>query len=355
MLMNSGHADIGVELNELYNIAVSSQRRILKIAEILSSQPRAKASTSGSEALDKGKKPVQEDYTMHKSPDTEEEPEFQSAEEGEDDEDDDAEEIDAEGSDEDEHNAAQAEKDDANTRTNIEGIQDPELNEDVMDVEIPIPTSSVVPDNISRGLKQGTTLTTTAQGSIIQLQEQEQEQYRSNVIEPAEEGQRTVQPPLHASASTSHLLEQEMPRKLRSYGRKRKGGLDVEVKHKSTRATKKSTVLRSAEFILPAPVTVSLYEKNLAAYAWDPDQNPKDILVQMYQFSLTRLDLKTMENGMHVSNRVIDMFARLMNWGGRTAKIRKLERYIVEPVAVEGILKMGKFDKLSDASLLLSF
>ena len=34
------------------------------------------------------------------------------------------------------------------------------------------------------------------------------------------------------------------------------------------------------------------------------------------------------------------MFARLMNWGGRTAKIRKLERYIVEPVAVVS-LKFG--------------
>lgn len=56
MLMNSEHADISAKLNELYNIAVSSQRMILKIAEMLASQPRAKASTSGPEALDKGKK-----------------------------------------------------------------------------------------------------------------------------------------------------------------------------------------------------------------------------------------------------------------------------------------------------------
>ena len=53
------------------------------------------------------------------------------------------------------------------------------------------------------------------------------------------------------------------------------GGLDIEIKHKSTRATKKSIVLRSAEYILTARVTVSMYEKNVAAYAWDPDKNSK--------------------------------------------------------------------------------
>ena len=53
------------------------------------------------------------------------------------------------------------------------------------------------------------------------------------------------------------------------------GGLDIEIKHKSTRATKKSIVLRSAEYILLARVTVSMYEKNVAAYAWDPDKNFK--------------------------------------------------------------------------------
>nr|XP_027090506.1 uncharacterized protein LOC113711546 [Coffea arabica] len=75
-----------------------------------------------------------------------------------------------------------------------------------------------------------------------------------------------VQPPLIGSASTSQLHDPETLRRLRSYGRKRKGGLDIEIKYKSTRATKKSTVLRSAEYILPAHVTVSLYDKNVAAY-----------------------------------------------------------------------------------------
>ena len=101
--------------------------------------------------------------------------------------------------------------------------QTPELNEDVMGMKNPIPTSSVVPDNISQGLQQGATMTTTEQGSIIHLQEQEQEQYRSNVTEPAEEGQSTGQLHLNASASTPHLYEPETPRRLLSYGRKRKG------------------------------------------------------------------------------------------------------------------------------------
>ena len=132
---------------------------------MLCSHPRGKAFTSGPEALDKGKKFIQEDYTMHTSPDTEEELEFQSAEKGGNDEDDDADEIDAEGSEEDEHNAAQYEENDAITRTNIETRELPELNEDVMDMENPIYTSSVVPDNISQGLQQGATMTTTEQGS----------------------------------------------------------------------------------------------------------------------------------------------------------------------------------------------
>ena len=66
-------------------------------------------------------------------------------------------------------------------------------------------------------------MTTTTQGSIIQLQEQDHKQYRSNVIEPAEKGQATVQPPLNVSASTSHLHEPEIPCRLRSYDRTRKG------------------------------------------------------------------------------------------------------------------------------------
>ena len=44
------------------------------------------------------------------------------------------------------------------------------------------------------------------------------------------------------------------------------GGLDIEIKHKSTRATKKSTVLQSAEYILPAHVTVNLYDKNVTTF-----------------------------------------------------------------------------------------
>ena len=160
---------------------------------------------------------------MHKSPDTEEELEFQSAKEGGNDEEDDADEFDAEGSEEVEYNALQSEEDDANTRTNIEAIPNLELNKDVMGMENPIPTSSVVSDNISQGLQQGATMTTTEQGSIIHLQEQEHEQYRSNVIELAEKDQSTVQPPLNASASTSHLHPLEAPCRLRSYGRKWKG------------------------------------------------------------------------------------------------------------------------------------
>ena len=53
------------------------------------------------------------------------------------------------------------------------------------------------------------------------------------------------------------------------------GGLDIEIKNKSTRSTKKSTVFRSTEYNLPAHVTVSLYDKNVTAYAWHPDKNPK--------------------------------------------------------------------------------
>ncbi|XP_027183851.1 uncharacterized protein LOC113782140 [Coffea eugenioides] len=90
------------ELNELYNIAVSSQRKILKIAEMLSSHPRAKAASSGAVALDKGKKSQQKIHTMHQGPDNDEELKYQSAEEGGGDEDDGADEIDEEGSEEDE-------------------------------------------------------------------------------------------------------------------------------------------------------------------------------------------------------------------------------------------------------------
>ena len=40
----------------------------------------------------------------------------------------------------------------------------------------------------------------------------------------------------------------------------------------------------------------------------------RDILIQMFQFSLTRLDLKTLENGMHVSNRVSSLLCLLKNF-----------------------------------------
>ena len=35
-----------------------------------------------------------------------------------------------------------------------------------------------------------------------------------------------------------------------------------------------------------------------------------------------------------IEDQVIDMFARLLNWGGKGVTKNKMERYIVEPIAV---------------------
>mgnify|MGYP004723805341 CR=1 FL=1 len=164
---------------------------------------------------------------MHQGPDSDKELEYQSAEEGGNDEDDDADEIDDEGSEEDERNAEQYEKrnigegnragaatiepnsvcgqeeghdcrnlmsiaqnegnevqgrrntsaigTDENTRTNIEAKELLELNEDVMEMDNPIYTSSVVADNTSYPYEYRAKITTTEQGNKQHLQEPLQE------------------------------------------------------------------------------------------------------------------------------------------------------------------------------------
>ena len=72
------------ELSEVYSMTVNCQRRILKIAEILCSHPRAKTATTEVVSNEKQKQRMSDSEQIHLDMDSEDHSEYQSAEAGKD-------------------------------------------------------------------------------------------------------------------------------------------------------------------------------------------------------------------------------------------------------------------------------
>ncbi|XP_071933917.1 uncharacterized protein [Coffea arabica] len=356
IMMDSGHHDIAAELSEVYSMTVNCQRRILKIAEILCSHPRAKAAATEVVSKEKQKQRLPDSEHIHLDMESEDYSEYQSAEDGKDSKDlddgDSEKEQDAGGTaddivtsirsiDETEPTNRQAigqktvEKEQSGRTSDGKEAKNDGITGDGKDISFSGNKANDTPpigQPDSRDVEVHTDHITSISDRIT-------DEATQHMQHDCSTGPIQIEHPLDGPNT---------PRRLRSYSRKRKAAVEDENEGRPTRATKKSSMLRSAEYLLPSHVTVSTYDKRIAAFAWEVDQNPKETLIQMFQLSLTRDDLRTLCDGMHVSTRVIDMFARHINWGGATSTTSRVKRYIVEPIAVDGILNLRKFDAQSD-------